>query len=62
VLENKLPVLANAPGSPDINVIPNYKGNNPALPIPTTGAGTTQIYTNPYTRSGNSCNIPAEQN
>jgi hypothetical protein len=62
VLENKLPVLANAPGSPDINVIPNYKGNNPTVPITTAGAGTTQIYVNPYTRSGNSCGIPAEQN
>jgi hypothetical protein len=62
VLENKLPVLANAPGSPDINVIPNYKGNSPALPIPSTGTGTTQIYVNPFTRVGNSCNIPVEQN
>jgi hypothetical protein len=62
VLENKLPVLANAPGSPDINVIPNFKGNNPTVPITSTGTGTTQIYVNPYTRSGNSCNIPAEQN
>jgi PBP superfamily domain len=62
VLENKLPVLANAPGSPDINVIPNYKGNIPALPIPSIGSGTTQIYVNPFTRSGNSCGLPVEQN
>jgi periplasmic binding family protein len=62
VLENKLPVLANAPGTPDVNVIPNFKGNNPAVPIPSTGTGTTQIYINPFTRGGNSCSIPAEQN
>jgi hypothetical protein len=62
VLENNLPTLAGAPGTPDVNVIPNFKGNNPAVPLPTKGAGTAQIYTNPFTRSGNSCNVPAEQN
>jgi hypothetical protein len=60
VLEVKLPVLANAPGSPDINVIPSY--NIPRVPITSSGTGTAEIYINPFTRAGNSCNIPAEQN
>jgi hypothetical protein len=62
VLEAKLPVLANAPGSPDINVIPSYKGNVAAVPITSSGTGTSEIYINPFTRQGNSCSIPAEQN
>ncbi len=63
VLENDLPTLAKAPGTPDVNVIPNYKGNTPAVPIPNNGgAGTSEIYINPFTRAGNSCNVPSEQN
>jgi hypothetical protein len=63
VLENELPQLLNAPGTPDVNVIPSYKGNNAAVPLANNGqAGTSEIYINPFTRGGNSCNIPLEQN
>jgi hypothetical protein len=64
VLENNLPTLAGAPGTPDVNVIPNFKGNIPAVPLTAKGTPgvTSTIYVNPFTRAGNSCNVPSEQN
>jgi PBP superfamily domain len=57
----ELQALATAPHAIDINVIPGRGGNVAAVPI-TSSAGSATIYLNPFTRSGNSCNIPAEQN
>jgi hypothetical protein len=63
ILENTLPTLAGAPGTPDVNVIPNYKGNVAAIgPMTSKGTGSGQIYINPYTRLGNSCSVPTETN
>jgi ABC-type phosphate transport system substrate-binding protein len=63
-LQGDLPKLATAPALPDILVIPNLGGNTATVPLTanTTTTGTTQIFVNAYTRSGNSCNVPAEQN
>jgi hypothetical protein len=57
----ELQALATAPHALDINVIPGRAGNVGVVPI-TSSAGSATIYINPFTRSGNSCNIPAEQN
>jgi hypothetical protein len=57
----ELQALATAPHAVDINVIPGQAGNTAAVPL-TSSAGAQTIYINPFTRSGNSCNIPAEQN
>jgi hypothetical protein len=57
----ELQALATAPHAIDINVIPGRGGNVAVVPI-TSSAGTATIYLNPFTRSGNSCNVPAEQN
>jgi ABC-type phosphate transport system substrate-binding protein len=63
-LTANLPDLASAPALPDINVIPGAgPSNNPALPIPSNGqAGTAAVYVNPFSRSGNSCTVPAALN
>jgi len=64
-IEGDVPQLLKAPQSPDINVIPNLAGNKSAVPLTTNGqtAGTTKIvYVNPFTRNGNSCNVPGETN
>jgi ABC-type phosphate transport system substrate-binding protein len=63
-----LPDLTSAPQLPDINVIPGASSNN----IPTVAAtggpanngktGTLEVFVNPFTRGGNSCNVPAETN
>jgi hypothetical protein len=52
--------LATAPHALDINVIPSGT-NVPTVPL-TSSTGTATIYINPFTRSGNSCNIPTETN
>lgn len=63
-LQANLPDLATAPQLPDINVIPFAAAdNNPTLPLATNGAtGTLTVYVNPFTRNGNSCNVPAAVN
>jgi ABC-type phosphate transport system substrate-binding protein len=58
----ELQKLATAPHAADINVIPGQGGNTATVPLTSSTAGTTPIYINPFTRSGNSCNIPAEEN
>jgi hypothetical protein len=63
-LQTNLPKLADAPNSPDVNVIPNVGGNVGTVPLTSNGqtSSTLTVYVNPYTRSGNSCNLPAETN
>jgi hypothetical protein len=62
-LQGDMPKLATAPSEPDINVIPGVGGNVAAVPPTNNGkTGTLEIYVNPYTRGGGSCNVPAEQN
>jgi hypothetical protein len=48
---------ATAPHTAQINVIPLFDGNGGALAADTLGGKT--IYTNPFTRSGKSCTLPA---
>jgi hypothetical protein len=61
-LQSDLPKLATAPAAPDILVISGIGGNFPTVPPSSNGlTGTSQIFVNPYTRSGNSCNVPGEQ-
>jgi hypothetical protein len=54
--------LATAPHSVDVNAIPNAGTNTPAVPVTSSTVNGKTIYINPFTKSGNSCNIPAEQN
>jgi hypothetical protein len=56
-----LQALGTAPHAADINVIPGRGGNVGVVPL-TSSAGTATIYINPFTRGGNSCSPPAEQN
>jgi ABC-type phosphate transport system substrate-binding protein len=58
----ELQKLATAPHAVDINVIPGQYGNTASVPLTSNTIGTTTIYVNPFTRGGNSCNIPAEEN
>lgn len=66
-LQANLPDISNAPALPDVNVIPFATSNNTPT-VSTTGlannakTGTLEVYVNPYTRSGNSCNVPSESN
>jgi ABC-type phosphate transport system substrate-binding protein len=58
-LQGDMPKLARAPASPDILVIPGIGGNVGAVPFNNNGqTGTAEIYVNPYTRGGGSCNVP----
>jgi len=59
---NTLPALATGPVDVADNVIPFVSNNTPTVPLAKHTVGTISIYINPYTRSGNSCAIPAEQN
>ncbi len=67
-LINNVPTLALAPIAADINTIPgagaNGVGTVPLTSRSGTISGTTTgtIYLNPYTRAGNSCNVPSETN
>jgi hypothetical protein len=55
--------LATAPHTAQVNAIPNIGTNGtPAVPVSSNTNGTGTIYLSPFTKSGNSCNIPAEQN
>jgi len=56
-----LPALTTGPEGLADNVIPFVANNTPAVPLNSRATGIT-IYVNPYTRNGNSCALPAEQN
>lgn len=56
--------LATAPHAVSVNAIPTAGSNSSqvAVPLVSSTVNSKTIYINPFTRSGNSCNIPAEQN
>jgi hypothetical protein len=60
----ELSKIASAPHAKDILAIPLLTGNTAVVPV--TGSASTvggvTIYVNPYTRAGNSCNVPGETN
>jgi len=61
-LQTDLPQLARAPQTPAILAIPTIGGNVGTVPLTSNGgAGTKEIYINPFQRSG-SCNVPAATN
>ena len=61
-LQTSLPKLANLPAIPSVLAIPGVGGNVPATPLNSNGgAGTAQVFVNPYSRAGNSCSVPGEQ-
>jgi hypothetical protein len=62
LLGGELQNLATAPHAADINVIPFAGTNGASVPITSSVVGGHTIYLNPFTRGGNSCNIPAEDN
>jgi hypothetical protein len=61
-LQTDLPRLGAAPLAADINVIPNVAGNTGAVPLTSRVGTSATIYINPFTRQGNSCNVPVETN
>jgi ABC-type phosphate transport system substrate-binding protein len=63
-LQANLPDLSSVPALPDINVIPFATGNDtPTVPLTSNGqTGTLAVYVNPFTRGGNSCSVPVENN
>jgi hypothetical protein len=62
-LQGDLGKLAKAPASPDIDVIANVDGNVATVPLTSNGlTGTSQIFVNPFSRGGKSCNVPSAQN
>jgi hypothetical protein len=54
--------LATAPHAVDVNVIPNLGTNTPTVPLTSSLVGGKTIYINPFTKNGNSCNLPQETN
>jgi hypothetical protein len=56
--------VATAPHAADILAIPNQGTNVATVPVTSTASTVNghTIYINPFTKGGNSCNIPAEQN
>ena len=59
-LIGKVEELSYAPAIPDVLAIPGIGAtvNSPTTALTNNGgSGTTEIYTNPYTRGGNSCNV-----
>ncbi len=60
-LQSVIPALNAAPLAKDVNVIPNVGNNTATVPL-TSRTGTATIYINPFTRGGNSCNVPVETN
>jgi hypothetical protein len=61
-LQGDVQKFTTAPVAADINAIPNLNGNVGTVPLTSRSSGTTTIYINPYTRLGNSCNVPSETN
>jgi ABC-type phosphate transport system substrate-binding protein len=62
-LQGDLGKLAKAPASPDILVIANVDTNVATVPLTSNGlTGTSEIFVNPFSRGGHSCNVPASQN
>lgn len=61
-LQTDLPNLSAAPLQADINVIPNVGTNSATVPLTSNSNGTITVYINPFTRGGNSCNVPSETN
>lgn len=63
-LIGELQTEATAPHLIDVNAIPGQSTNNPALPVSGTAStltsGGTPIYVSQFTRSGASCNLPAD--
>jgi hypothetical protein len=55
--------LATTPHSVSVLAIPNAGTNVAAVPVtPGSTIGGVTVYINPFSRGGNSCNIPTEQN
>jgi hypothetical protein len=59
-LQANVPLLAGAPASPAVDVIPGVGTNVATYPIPTNNgkSGTSEVYVNQFTRNGASCNVP----
>jgi hypothetical protein len=54
--------IATAPHAVDVNAIPNQGTNSATVPVTSSTVGGVTIYINPFTKSGNSCNVPSETN
>jgi len=54
--------LATAPHTVDVLAIPNVGTNTATVPVVASTVGGKTIYINPFTKGGNSCNIPSEAN
>jgi ABC-type phosphate transport system substrate-binding protein len=60
----ELAYVATAPHAVDVLAIPNLGTNVAAVPVTNTAStvGGKTIYINPFTKGGNSCNVPSETN
>jgi hypothetical protein len=54
--------VATAPHTAQINAIPGVGTNAAAVPVTANTLGGKTIYINPFSKNGNSCNIPVPQN
>lgn len=61
-LQGAIATAATFSVNSDVNFIPGQGGNAASLPLAGTVSGTMTSYINPYTRSGNSCNVPTATN
>jgi ABC-type phosphate transport system substrate-binding protein len=65
-IQQNAPDIGSVPSLADINAIPfAAAGNTPGLPLSAHtngGAGTATVYVSPFSRSSNSCNVPAALN
>jgi ABC-type phosphate transport system substrate-binding protein len=64
LIGGELQNVATAPHAADILAIPNQGTNTATVPVTNTASTVNghTIYINPFTKGGNSCSIPAEQN
>jgi hypothetical protein len=63
LIGGELQNVGTAPHALDILAIPNVGTNTAAVPVtPGSTVGGITIYINPFTKAGNSCSIPSEQN
>lgn len=64
LIGGELQNVATAPHAVDILAIPNVGTNSGTVPATSTASavGGKTIYINPFTKGGNSCNIPSETN
>jgi hypothetical protein len=62
LIGGELQNIATAPHTAQVNAIPFVGTNGATVPVTSNTNGTGTIYINPFTKGGNSCSIPVEDN